>query len=158
MTLEMLCTTLLVRRAPARHAAGTTNAAGAAERPRAPGPRAEALFESVGAAEMLTFKGFRRPTTARIAMPHVHHIEIAIISTEMEVAGAQTVYVLQVCAPAPGRILAGTVCMLAPPTCGTVRRQVTTKLDGVVRRWQLRKRYGYFEKVARACSETVTMR
>ena len=50
MTLEMLCTTLLVRRAPARHAAGTTNAAGAAERPHAPGPRAEALFESVGAA------------------------------------------------------------------------------------------------------------
>lgn len=51
--------------------------------------------------EMLTFKGFRRPTTARIAMPHVHHIDIAIISTEMEVAGAQTVYVLQVRAPPP---------------------------------------------------------
>ena len=50
---------------------------------------------------MLTFKGFRRPTTARIAMPHVHHIDIAIISTEMEVAGAQTVYVLQVRVPAP---------------------------------------------------------
>ena len=52
--------------------------------------------------------------------------------------------------------------MLDPPTCGTVRRQVTTKLDGVVRRWQLRKRYGYFEKVvavraaaaAAACSMT----
>ena len=42
-------------------------------------------------------------------MPHVHHIDIAIISTEMEVAGAQTVYVLQVRAPAPGRILAGRV-------------------------------------------------
>ena len=51
--------------------------------------------------QMLTFKGFRRPTTARIAMPHVHHIDIAIISTEMEVAGTQTVYVLQVRVPAP---------------------------------------------------------
>ena len=48
MTLEMLYATLLVRRAPARHAAGTTNAASASRAPTPLGLRSQAYFESVG--------------------------------------------------------------------------------------------------------------
>ena len=59
---------------------------------------------------MLTFKGFRRPT-AKLAMPHVHHIDISIVGTELDVVGAQTVYVLQVC---PRPILTGAPCARWP--------------------------------------------
>ena len=59
---------------------------------------------------MLTFKGFRRPT-AKLAMPPVHHIDISIVGTELDVVGAQTVYVLQVC---PRPILTGAPCARWP--------------------------------------------
>ena len=49
---------------------------------------------------MLTFKGFRR-STAKLAMPHVPNLDISIAGTELDAGGAQTVYVLQVCPPAP---------------------------------------------------------
>ena len=49
---------------------------------------------------MLTFKSFRRPT-AKLAMRHVHHLDISIVGTELDLGGAQTVYVLQVCAAPP---------------------------------------------------------
>ena len=48
VTLEMLCTTLLVRRPSQRHADGTTNAAGAAEHPPHWGCGPQNDFESVG--------------------------------------------------------------------------------------------------------------
>ena len=51
-------------------------------------------------APMLTFKGFRR-STAKLAMPHVPNLDISIAGTELDVGGAQTVYVLQVRPPAP---------------------------------------------------------
>ena len=49
MTREMLCTTLLVRRAPARHAAGTTNAAGASRAPTPLGLRSQAILNQLAA-------------------------------------------------------------------------------------------------------------
>ena len=49
MTLEMLCTTLLVRRAPARHAAGTTKAASASRAPTPLGLRSQAILNQLAA-------------------------------------------------------------------------------------------------------------
>ena len=59
-----------------------------------PAGTAAADFSRAQEGRMLTFKGFRRPT-AKLAMPHVHHIDISIAGTELD-PGAQTVYVLQV--------------------------------------------------------------
>ena len=49
MTPERLCTTLLVRRAPARHAAGTTDAAGASRAPTPSGLRSRAILNQLAA-------------------------------------------------------------------------------------------------------------
>ena len=49
MTLEMLWYDTVGETAPARHAAGTTNAAGASRAPTPLGLRSQAIFESVGA-------------------------------------------------------------------------------------------------------------
>ena len=49
MTPERLCTTLLVRRAPARHAAGTTNAASASRAPTPLGLRSQAILNQLAA-------------------------------------------------------------------------------------------------------------
>ena len=49
MTPERLCTTLLVRRAPARHAAGTSNAASASRAPTPSGLRSRAILNPLAA-------------------------------------------------------------------------------------------------------------
>ena len=54
-----------------------------------------------GGLSMRSLKSFRRPT-AKLAMRHVHHLDLSIVGSELDPGGgAQTVYVLQVCGPAP---------------------------------------------------------